>query len=200
MADLFFRPGAKPKSGAGLDVSFRGPGLDPAGGRWKATIFGALWLLTVLVLTACSRAPETGPGKVRWDRDTCVRCGMAISDPMYSAQIRVHPHGGGKSKLYKFDDIGCAVIWLDQQPFKDDPSVEIWVNDYQTGKWIDARKAWYVPGRVTPMGYGLGATTRKEPGAMDFAAARKHIYQVEQSYHLHRGAASDHSHPETSSQ
>ncbi len=169
--------------------------------EWRRGTLFSVWLgLMTLALTGCSQGPDTGPGEVRWDRDICVRCAMAISDPMYSAQIRVHPPGGGRSKLYKFDDIGCAVIWLDQQPFKEDPSVEIWVNDYHTGKWIDARKAWYVPGRVTPMGYGLGATIRKEPGAMDFSAARRHIYQVEQSYHLHRGETPDHSHPETGSQ
>ncbi len=146
-----------------------------------------LWLLVaLLLLSACSQAPDTGPGKVRWDREICARCGMAISDPLYSAQIRVHPKQG-RSKLYKFDDIGCAVIWLDKKPFKNDPSVEIWVNDYHTKKWIDARKAWYVPGKVTPMGYGLGATTQKEQGAMNFAAARKHIYKVEETYHIHRG-------------
>ena len=148
----------------------------------------------VLLLAACSRAPDTGPGKVRWDRDTCARCAMAISDPKFSAQVRV-PDERGRSRLYKFDDIGCAVIWLDEHKLSDDPRVEIWVNDYHSGDWIDARKAWYVPGQITPMGYGLGATAEKEPGAMDFAAARRHIYKVEETYHQHRGEA-PHAHPQ----
>ncbi len=153
------------------------------------------WLLLAaagLLLAACSGEPDRGPGKVRWDRETCVRCNMAVSDPHYSAQVRVHPGPG--SRLYKFDDIGCAVIWLDEQKLADDPDVEIWVNDYRTGEWIDARSAWYVPGKVTPMGYGLGATREKEPGAMDFAAARRHIYRVEETFHQHRGG--DHTHPQ----
>ncbi len=143
----------------------------------------------LLLLAGCGGEPDTGPGKVRWDRETCVRCGMAVSDPKYSAQVRA-PRQHGKRPLYKFDDIGCAIIWLDQQPWKDDPTVEIWVNDYHDGKWLDARKAWYVPGKITPMGYGLGATDKKEPGAMDFAAARKHVYEVEEKYHVHRGGES----------
>ena len=155
-------------------------GLKP--GWWGIAVLLAGLLL---LLGGCSGEPDTGPGKVRWDRETCERCAMAISDPKYSAQVRVP--AGKKTKLYKFDDIGCAVIWLDQQPFSKDPRVEIWVNDYHTEDWIAARKAWYVPGKVTPMGYGLGATTKKEPGAMDFQAARKHIYEVEETYHIHRG-------------
>jgi len=150
------------------------------------------FLFLTFLLAACSGEPDTGPGKVRWDRDQCERCAMAVSDPMHSAQVRVHMKDG-RSRLYKFDDIGCAVIWLDQQPFGDDPRTEIWVNDYRTGEWIDARKAWYVPGKVTPMGYGLGATTEKEPGALDFEAAGRHIYKVEETFHVHRG--DEHTHP-----
>jgi nitrous oxide reductase accessory protein NosL len=148
-------------------------------------------LLIVLLLAGCSGEPDTGPGKVRWDREVCVRCAMAVSDHNYSAQVR----GGAanqKHKLYKFDDIGCAAIWLDQQPWKDDPSTEVWVTDYRNGEWIDARKAWYVSGKVTPMAYGLGASSDKEDGAMDFAAAKKHIYAVEEQTHTHRGDAHAH--------
>ncbi len=151
-------------------------------------------LLMVLLIAGCSGEPDTGPGKVRWDREVCVRCAMAVSDHNYSAQVR----GGEKNqkhKLYKFDDIGCATIWLDQQPWKDDPTTELWVNDYRNGEWIDARKAWYVAGKVTPMGYGLGATSDKEAGAMDYAAAKKHIYQVEEQTHSHRGDTHEHSGP-----
>ncbi len=151
-----------------------------------------LLLGLLLVLAGCSGEPDTGPGKVRWDREVCVRCAMAISDHNYAAQVRGGP-AGQKGKLYKFDDIGCAVIWLDQQPWKDNPKTEVWVTDYRNGEWIDARKAWYVKGKITPMGYGLGATPEKEPGALDFAQARKHIYEVENETHAHRGDEHQHS-------
>ncbi len=144
----------------------------------------------LLLFAGCSGEPDTGPGKVRWDREICARCAMAVSDHNYAAQIRGGPVGQ-KGKLYKFDDIGCAVIWLDQQPWKDNPSIEIWVTDYRNGDWIDARKAWYVKGKITPMGYGLGATPEKETGALDFAAAKKHIYNVEETFHIHRGDSGD---------
>ena len=135
------------------------------------------WLILLLttLIAACGQ-PDVGPIEPHWDRDTCERCRMVLSDRKHSAEIR---HG---RKVYEFDDIGCAVIWLDQQPWKDDPKTEIWVNDWRTGDWIDARRAWYVPGQITPMEYGLGAQKDPAPGALDFARARRHIYAVEKRF------------------
>lgn len=144
-----------------------------------------LLLLTMLV-AGCSQQADTGPAEVRWDKETCARCAMAVSDRNYSAQVRGGP-ADKKTKVYKFDDIGCAVIWLDKQDWKADARTEIWVNDYRNGKWIDARKASYVTGKVTPMAYGLGAQADPVEGALDFAAASKHIYTVENTEHKHKG-------------
>lgn len=145
-----------------------------------------LTALSLFLLVACEQAPDTGPGKIRWDREVCERCIMAVSDPSFSAQIRGGP-AGEKQKLYKFDDLGCAVIWLDQQSWKDNPAVEIWVNAYQSGDWIDARQAYYVKNQLTPMNYGLGAQLEAAPGALDYKQARDHIYKIEEEYNLHGG-------------
>ena len=150
--------------------------------RWVVPL---LFLLSTL-LTACGEEKNTGPGKVRWDREICARCAMAVSDRNFSAQVR----GGRadkKTRLYKFDDVGCAVIWLDQQRWKDDPRTEIWVSDHLTGDWIDARTAWYVKMNNTPMDYGLGAQRDKVEGALSFAEARAHIYKVEERFNAHTG-------------
>ncbi len=137
-----------------------------------------------LLLISCSEEKNTGPGEVRWDREICTRCAMAVSDPKFSAQVR-----GGESdkkmKLYKFDDLGCAVIWLDQQKWKDDPRTEIWINDSETEKWIDAKKAWYVKVNNTPMDYGLGAVVEQKDGSFNFEQAKKHVYSVEQRSNMH---------------
>jgi nitrous oxide reductase accessory protein NosL len=125
----------------------------------------------LLILAACSRESETGPVRIKWDRDTCVRCSMAISERNYAAQVR----GGPKKKVYKFDDIGCAVHWLKNQPWGNDPAIEFWVADYRSGKWLDARIARYVTGKRTPMGYGFGATAETPSGSIDFEEARKRI-------------------------
>lgn len=145
-----------------------------------------LLFLVLFLLTACKEEQTTGAGKVRWDREICARCAMAISDPNYSAQIR----GGRadkKAKLYKFDDLGCAVTWLDEQTWKDDPRTEIWVNHHKTGDWIPAKTAWYVKTKNTPMDYGLGAQTEKVEGALNYEQAVMHIYTVEKRFNAHTG-------------
>lgn len=147
-------------------------------------------MLIVFLLAGCTAEDVTGPGEVRWDRETCTRCAMAVSDRHYSAQVRGGP-AGERTRLYKFDDIGCAVVWVDQQDWKDDARTGIWVTDQLSGDWIDARLARYVTGKVTPMDYGLGAQREALPGSMDFARARKHIYTVDERKHLH-GAGQRH--------
>ena len=121
---------------------------------------------------------------MRWDKEVCARCTMSIGDRMFAAQVR-GGETGEQTRLYKFDDIGCAVIWLDKQPWKEDGRTEVWVADHRNGQWIDARKASYVTGKNTPMGYGLGAQTESDSGLTDFAGAVRHIYMVEQSQHQH---------------
>lgn len=110
---------------------------------------------------------------------------MVLSARNFSAQIRYTPDPESRSQVFKFDDIGCAVIWLDQQEWREHPSVEIWVNDHRNGEWIDARTASYVQGKLTPMEYGLGAQDDPITGAIDFEQARELIYQQEERFNTH---------------
>lgn len=137
-----------------------------------------------LALTGCEEEKTTGADKVRWDREICARCAMAVSDRNYSAQVR-GGREGKKSKVYKFDDLGCAVIWLDKQNWKDDARTEVWVNDHRNGKWINAKTAWYVKMNNTPMDYGLGAQTENADGALNYKQAGVHIYKVEERFNVH---------------
>ncbi len=137
--------------------------------------------LLALLLVACSGDPGTGPVDVKWDRDVCERCRMVLSDRLYSAQVRGAP-AEQKTRAYRFDDIGCAMLWLEQQPWRDDPRTEIWVNDYRTGAWIDARSAYYVKDRITPMAYGLGAQSDPLPAGLNYEQALQHVHMVEQRF------------------
>ena len=130
-----------------------------------------LALLCLAPLAGCHLAPETGPEEIVWDRDTCKRCGMAISDHHFAAQVR----GGPKHWAYKFDDVGCALIWLKDQPWAEAPDTEIWVADLRSGEWLDARQARFVAGKTSPMGYGFGALKEAAPGSIDFATLRSQI-------------------------
>ena len=66
-------------------------------------------LLTPLAaaLSGCTddKWPE-GMKSIIWDRDTCVRCNMAISDRRFAAELR----GGPKDTVFKFDDPGCLEL------------------------------------------------------------------------------------------
>jgi len=61
----------------------------------------------------------------------------------------------------RWRDIGCAVLWLDEEkiPWRD--KAILWITDAKSGKWIDARKAKYVEGAMTPMAFGFAAYTEE---------------------------------------
>lgn len=143
-----------------------------------------LWAGAALLflLVACSPGQETGPGEVRWDRATCERCIMSVSDRHFSAQVRGGP-AARKTRLYYFDDFGCAVLWLKEQPWRDDPRTEIWVTDAETGQWLDARAARFGTGFITPMDFGLGAGSGTTEGALNFDQAIQAVLDREARHH-----------------
>ncbi|MDP2133123.1 MAG: protein NosL [Sulfuritalea sp.] len=130
-------------------------------------------------LSACGRSgawPE-GMAEIKWDRDTCVRCSMVISDRRFAAQMR----GGEKNTVFKFDDIGCAVFWMrDRQqdyPWLADAATRIWVADSGANgdHWLAARKAHYAGGKMSPMGYNYAARAYPEAGSQSFDEMRQHV-------------------------
>jgi len=150
----------------------------------------ASWLPALLVLllgagmTGCGGDPGTGPAEVKWDRIACDRCRMVLSDRKHAAQVRTQ-EPAGRSKVFFFDDIGCAIVWLQDKPAAGGLGTEIWVTDWRTGDWIDARTATYVRGQVTPMQYGLGAQSDPLPGGLTFERATAHVLDVEQRFNVH---------------
>lgn len=129
--------------------------------------------LLLLLLLGCTRGGD-GPARITWDRDACKACSMVISDRHFAAQVRA-PNGA----LSKFDDIGCALKWLDRQPFADDPATKVWVARITDGAWLDARSARYLPGRTSPMGFNVGATDTGHDGH-DFDTQRTAVRALAQ--------------------
>jgi nitrous oxide reductase accessory protein NosL len=118
-----------------------------------------LLFLLVVSFNGCEKKQITTElQEVHWDRDMCERCKMVTSDRQHSVQV-INPKTG---KSYMFDDIGCAVLWFEEEniPWKD--QAKVWITDVDTGTWIDAREAFYDADNITPMAYGFAAHMKKE--------------------------------------
>jgi len=122
----------------------------------------------------------TGVAKMHWDRDMCERCKMAVSDRKFAAQaIDIKT-----KRVYKFDDIGCAILWLSEQniPLS---RVKLYVTDAKNGRWIDAKEAVYVDDLITPMAYGFGAYSKsdapKNKSLYNFDYIKKKVFEIEKA-------------------
>ena len=115
--------------------------------------FSFLLALLGLFLIGCDNKAALEPKKVHWDRDMCERCKMVLSGRKFSAQA-INPQTGRK---YYFDDIGCAILWFREDKISWENEAILWVNDAQSGEWIDAKTAFYDTENITPMAYGFGA-------------------------------------------
>jgi copper chaperone NosL len=133
-----------------------------------------------ITLAACSKKGSwaNGMAEIKWDRDTCARCSMAISDRRFAAEIV----GGPKSSVFKFDDIGCVAFFVrdkfDQFPWLSEATTRIWVADMNNRgdvlNWLDASRAHYVS-KASPMGYNYAAVSHPQAMSVDFATMRQHV-------------------------
>jgi len=130
--------------------------------------------------SGCEKKPIGEVAQMHWDRDMCERCKMAISERKFAAQI-IDPKTG---KVYKFDEIGCAVLWMDETRIPWKNQAIIWINDAKTGEWIDARKAKYTYGAITPMAFGFAAYTKETlpqgKETFDYSQVAKKIETIEE--------------------
>jgi nitrous oxide reductase accessory protein NosL len=136
---------------------------------------GALVLALGLIEAACGRGSATGPAEVVWDRDTCERCAMAIGDRRFAAQIR----SGASGEAHRFDDLGCASLWLDEHRAGVEDRPEAWVRDLRGERWLDATAAYYAPGLRSPMSYGFGASPEPVEGGIRWDEVRVRIREIE---------------------
>jgi nitrous oxide reductase accessory protein NosL len=136
-------------------------------------------LILLLAIIGCEKKEIGAVEKMHWDRDMCERCKMAISERKFAFEI-IDPKSG---KAYKFDDIGCGILWLDEEKIPWAKSAIMWVTDAKTGEWIDAKKAYYTDDSITPMAYGFAAysqkTKPKNKKLYDFNYVKKMIFEIE---------------------
>ena len=115
-------------------------------------------LITILYFTGCEKKEISDKLQdVHWDRDMCSRCKMVTSDRHHTVQV-INIHDG---KSYMFDDIGCTILWFNENNISWRTSAKIWITDGDSGEWIDARDAFYDGENLTPMAYGFMAHKSK---------------------------------------
>lgn len=117
-----------------------------------------------LFFTACDSKIDTSSKDIKWDREVCERCKMVISDRNYAAQV-VNPNDG---KRYYFDDIGCTILWFKELNISWENEAIIYVTDTKDGKWLDAKKASWTYGAITPMDFGFSAYEKSQDGVDNF--------------------------------
>ena len=141
-----------------------------------------LLIFTLFILFGCESRERGEPKKVHWDRDMCERCKMVLSDRKFASEI-VNPQN---NRVYYFDDIGCAILWLDEENIKWKDKAKIWVIGVKSGEWIDAKEALFSDDLITPMAYGLGAYKKenfpKGKKALDYNGMVKKVKEIEQMY------------------
>ncbi|MGC9006950.1 MAG: nitrous oxide reductase accessory protein NosL [Sulfurihydrogenibium sp.] len=97
--------------------------------------------------------------------ERCPVCGMTVNpnDKMLS-QVKL------KEGSYKFAESPKHILKFYFE--NKDKVSEIWVRDYQSGKWIDGKTAYYVEIQDGPMGPDLAAFSSKME-ALKFAKGKK---------------------------
>lgn len=138
----------------------------------------SLYALLIFMFLGCENRVEQGASKVHWDRDMCARCVMVISDRKNTVQLQ----DPATKKVYKFDDIGCMAIWFIDENINFNEGSDIWITDADTGEWIDARKAFYTTGNLTPMAFGFSAykskvSIRNSEEVIDYKEVLKRVTQ-----------------------
>ncbi|MCW9027062.1 MAG: nitrous oxide reductase accessory protein NosL [Thiovulaceae bacterium] len=132
-------------------------------------------MLLFLLFLGCSEKHTDGVSEVHWDRDMCSRCVMVVSDRHNTVQVK-----DSNGKVYMFDDIGCMVLWFEEEHPELKDKSKIYITNVKDGSWIDAREAFYTTSNVTPMAFGFSAyksknNTPKNEEVIDYNEVYKRI-------------------------
>jgi hypothetical protein len=131
--------------------------MTAADGRHGSLLAVLLTLLALLVLGALGTAlwrmaaPPEGPVAVPFDRVSCARCRMLVSDPRFAVQLH-----GRTGTVHFFDDPGCALLYragaAGTQP--------LYFNDANGSGWLEESDVAFERVAESPMGYGFRAVRR----------------------------------------
>ncbi len=139
--------------------------------------FSFLLIFVAFLVGGCEKKITTKLHEVHWDRDMCKRCAMVVSDRKHAIQA-INPKDG---KSYMFDDIGCLVLWFNEDKIMWRDEAVLWITDFKSGEWINAREAYYTTQNITPMAYGFMAYKLKpdtKDEIIDFDEVSKRVIKI----------------------
>ena len=140
---------ATPESGR-RDSDRRGPGRR----GWLGMLLAAGLVGALGVGLWRAAAPPSGPVEVPWDRVSCARCRMLVSDPRFAVQI--HDATG---IVHFFDDPGCALLYRGEPP----GDARLYFRDARGSGWLSEAEVAFERVPESPMAYGFAAVLRGEP-------------------------------------
>jgi hypothetical protein len=153
MPDATRTPARKRRRDFGLVVGLAISALAIAGFAWA--------------LVAAQELP-TGPVDVAWDKTACAHCRMHVGEPGFAAQLQLNT-----GAVLDFDDPGCLVAWVSGHPAEavDGAIHGMYFHHRSDDRWLDRAHVGFVAAMPTPMGYGLAAVDKEQPGALPYAEA-----------------------------
>lgn len=107
--------------------------------------------LFALLFSSCSKEPQP----IEFGVDNCDHCMMNISDVRYGAELITQ-----KGKIYKFDDMYCMKVFLQDEIVTKNQVHSLWLVDFEaTEQLIPAEKSYllYNSELKSPMGSNTAA-------------------------------------------
>ncbi|MBK9271350.1 MAG: nitrous oxide reductase accessory protein NosL [Saprospiraceae bacterium] len=105
--------------------------------------------MLILFLVSCSVDPEP----IQYGSDLCQTCKMGIMEKGFAAEIVTK-----KGKVYKFDDVGCQLLFLKSGAIKQEDCAHILVIKHGTEQdFVDVKNAIFLTGAKikSPMNFNL---------------------------------------------
>ena len=140
---------------------------SPSAATWLMMAAGLGLVMGFAALLVRAQALPTGVVEVVWDREVCAHCKMHIGEPGFAAQLQLED-----GRVMNFDDPGCLFRHLGRDIGKVRAT---YFHHVHEDRWMSEDATGFVRKEPTPMGFGLGAVDRSEPGAMLPEAARRHV-------------------------
>lgn len=123
--------------------------------KMKKTIPVVTVISLLFLLPSCSTKPEAFVA----GKDNCHTCRMSIIDLHFGGEVI-----SKKGKVYKFDDTGCMISFLQSGSLNAaEISSTLVINHEKPNEFIDAATAWYLisPAMKSPMGSNAAAFENK---------------------------------------